>query len=164
MNGTQDVLHIKKDEGLTFSLTINGKNIKDLEKLFDLFDFSKINSTPQEQPVEQDHLAFEDDHETPESLMGIEEPESASLEYKPDLAKKMQAILEAVPEQDSKPEPEPEVTMEMIKQACIKASKRLGSKSPVGEAIEAHFGCMLPDITPEKYREALELVESLNNV
>lgn len=135
MNGKKDKLHRKKDEGLTFALTIKG-NMKDFGEMLSLFDFSKINFTPDDQPVEEDPLAFEEDHETVESL-------EESLAKTPD--------------------PEPEISMDDLKKAALDVSKRLGSKKPIGQAIQDNFGCMLPDLKPEQYRKALEILESLGN-
>lgn len=128
---------LKVGNGLKFTLTIEGNNLGDI---VDLFDLSRIH--------QQSAKTFTP--ETAESLM--EEPEAPA---QPPEQKQAQPV--------PAPQPEPKVTMETLKHKAIEVSERLGTKKVVGEAIKAHFNCRMPDLKPEQFEEALQILEDLKN-
>lgn len=133
---------LKVGNGLKFTLTIEGNNLGDI---VDLFDLSRIHQQP----------AKTFTPETPESLM--EEPEPKAPAKEPEQEPQPKAVS-AEPK-----EPDPKVTMETLKHKAIEVSERLGTKKVVGEAIKAHFNCRMPDLKPEQFEEALQILEDLKN-
>lgn len=125
----------KREDDLEFTLTIKSHN---LDEIISLFRQDQSNYTSE--PVETHGT------ETAKSLMeGMSEKEKKE-------------ILEPVPE------PVSDVSLEQLQKAAREASKRMGSRTPIGEMLTRQFNVQkLTEIPVSRYKEALDTLEAMKN-